>query len=368
MSLMIFSAHGKVFEKLEFLASGIFSKEDAESALVMLEPSKTLNEAYLTLYTQNGVSCKIYPFNKQDSDVISRTVCVKLADLSNIVSQCRTGDFVTFKIDETTDRLMVSSFHNDDSDLDELEISMKIYESFTKSPTSVTGTNPVISLDYINYVSMMKGFTLDSGAGNVTLSIINKKLTATVKSPKLFVDVLLKQMQKEVFDFDDISVTIPLTSLHMIGSCGHIGNITLTLTESGVFFSNDDYTFFVKSIQSDVTTFDENEFSDYGVVSSESLLTSVSLLNRLNIANESPYMYFEKVDATSVDVTIETESMHTSIYLFMAVLADVKIKFDRFLIERLVTDIKTDALRIKVNGDKIFIKFEDYTTITTLII
>jgi len=374
--VMVVSEFSGIAQRLNFMAQSIQNEEEAKTANVYIECfTRTEKEKgidkevnVIRFSTDLNLWTEIHPYNKYTGALLEYSVAVNLFDFYNIVDNCK-DDLVHFTIDVADDgepELTISSFYNDQKDINELEVTMAIHEfAFPVRELTTEGIaeNKITSLELSNLTlyNLIAELNVEQSTDGVNIIIEDGKIRFQSDYNGYKSEITLKEHEEQVFDVD-CTIYIPFYVFNLMSATGHVNNLRFDVYPDLICVETNDYKFAYKTeSKGSVFKFDTDGFEEHFVVECEEMESMVGLLNRVNKPSPISLFKLEKVDTHHMDVQAQCKGRYNASGLVtMAVLSDSSLICDGDLLEDLFKRTNVDAIKVKSrDGDKFIAEYEN---------
>jgi hypothetical protein len=342
-----------IADRLNFLGQSIASEGDADGALIYIKCEKANKKLEvpnkIKFYIDLGIYAEVTTVDKYNGEVLDKEIAVNLYDLYNIVNNC--DDVVSFELDTKNSKLVISSYYNETTDYDELEMQIPYTEvNFPSSNVSKLGNKIVeFELDAKSCYSIIKELSIGNNQG---FNFIVKDNKFSIESynknyPYLKTRLFLKDMLE--VKSPDFASFVPFSLFKLISGSGELGGLDIEVHENGIKVNTDNYKFFhITTGHLPIIKEDSSNYIQSLIVDIEAFYHNLRILNAINLPNKNDTISLEKVDDTTADLMIENQNRYTgSTRIKMAMFSDTKLIFSGKLFYEIFERLGIDAIALK---------------------
>lgn len=375
--VMYISKISQIQEKLNFLAQSLNSEEQAEKDKIYIELFPSTKEDgsinIIRFSTRNGVYTEVNTVDKYKGDVLEKNIAVNLFDLYNVVSFC--DETISFWIDEDSNELVVNSYYDAVTDIDELEVRLPILEDgFTTNfniPEQTDRPDTHVHLKPVDMYSIIKETNILNTTEYVRFVVRNNKLFIAATDPTNGVDVVLylKSLDKKSFE-KELDQYIPISILKLIAGSGEMFGLDFNFHKDFMFVETNAYTFsyrydLSKNVNRKPLPEFSADFKEAFIVDSGTFILHLNLLNKINVMKDS--IKIEKLNAKTIDLGIEHKGRYSiSSRMNLAMLTDKEIFIDGHLFYDMFDKTGLDAFKFSISDDTIYSKLENAVIVKEL--
>lgn len=370
--VMEISAFSMIHHKLKFLASVIKDESGAGDTLVHISCHKKIDNtgkeaSIIRFSTDHMIICETNPLYKYGGAILDKAVSVNVYDLFNMVNQCM-DELISFWVDDEDPdniELVVSSYHNDEADFDELEfrIAAKLYTDVIEITTDEV---PVYKLQLSNVLTYTatKELNIENKCDAIQLCFTDGKLELYSEYNGVIAKLKMKETDNINYGENLIDIKIPFNIFNLMVSTGDVTKpIELHVYANNYFtLTTTDYAFHCKY---EPVTVNKALFNDVGntifIIDPVQGLGSIDRINKINVRSPSSVITYDKVsDGIGDFVTVYPGKYSVNVRAFMATISDKSISFDGDLFADLFTNTGVDAIQInEISEGILYIGYEN---------
>jgi len=378
--IMDVSSFSNIGQKVNFLAQGIKSLEDAQSQNIYIECFTEEREEekikVIRFSTNLAIWTEVYPVDKIDGDVLPKSIAVNLYDFYNAIENSK-DDIISFWIDEgqqgaDVPELVISTFYNDNKEHEELEIRLKIQQLDFPRRKFLPPSRKLefsFTLDQISMYNVIHQLNIENKTDGVNVVVSDRRMHFQSDYHGFMTNLAIKQDEKQVY-MNDFSVFIPFYVLNLMAATGQVSDIKFdfySLEGSNIYgmlvVETEDYNF-AHMIDSKGESFElsEEHGEDYLIADPENIIYPLQMLNRINKPAKISVATIEKTDKENGEISVSYEGRYSAIArIEMAIFPDnMPLHIDSDLLEVILTKTEIDGIRIKyIDSNNIYIKYEN---------
>lgn len=367
--VMEISSFTNIADKLNFIASGIRTKEEADNELVSIESYKvtddTGKEKSVVRFSSSGESWfELNTIKKYGGDILPKSVSVNLYDLFTTIDNCR-EQAISFWIDFEVNELVVTSFYAPNFDADELEVRLPINSMWdgviNKNKPDI---NPLFNVKISPTVafSLLKELNMQNKTEYINVVFNNGKVSFVVEQNGVMCRMRMKEHDVLYF-YGAYDVQIPFSLFYLMASTGNIQGIDLSVYPQGLLWvTSEGYSFryFMHDVPRVDTSLLDVTRKPIFVIEPEMAMSVIEKINKINNFNNTNEITYEYVDKGIADFYANTNGrMKVYSRAMLATLDETPIKFDGYLFKDMFTNTGVDAISVDLgeNGN-IMISYE----------
>lgn len=370
-TVMIVSPYSNIANFLRQFVGGIKDDDIAKEWPVIIDCySKEVgdvNQQIIRLSDPNGMWTEISPVDSISGALLPESVSVNLCDLSNVIDNCP-DEMISFWIDTEDEELVINSFLNEEKDIDELEVRLKIldrgFPTRNLSSTSLNETEKVgtITLNATMIHFIVNELNVENSVDGVNIIVQDGKLKFQAAYNGFNSQLKVKQLEDEVYD-KDFSVFIPFNVFCQMVSTGHPHDLKFEIYENDLLVLNTDNYNFYYQLKETRPIFDiDMEGSErYFIIDAELMESTMKLMNRLSTKSQISNVLIEYVSDGEADISTSYEDRWSiSIRTDLAMLSKESITVDADILQEMVSRTQVDAIQMNMfNSNKICMKLEN---------
>lgn len=361
------SAFSNLNMKLRYLSGIIRTKEESETVQVSIECFKEFDEtdrekSIIRISIDGEGWFDIHPLKKYGGDVLEKSISVNLYDFFNVLDNCR-DEMLSFRIDESSNVLVINSYYNEELDIDELEVQLPIINSWDGCKERIKplgDPSHCVKLSNLTMFTAMKELNIENKAKNLDFIFEDGKLSLQSVFNGVYSKITMKEMQ--VFDFGDVkNFSIPFSLFYLMSSTGQVSDLSLDIYDDSVWVKADCYSFRYPITNTPDKINFELESEPVFVINTEDGFTLIDKINKMNATETPTVIEYEKIENGVADLVAKIEGrMTVYVRAVLATIKEDKIAFDGNLFYDIFSKAGVDAISVnKVNDDILFIKYEN---------
>jgi len=353
---MLISQFSGIVNKLKFLDSFNRTDEEANTQLCVIECFKTekkikgaVKEVNVVRFSIDAVYTEVFPYDKNNGDMLKETIAVNLFDLYNIVANCK-DDIISFEI--VDGNLVIDTFFNEQLGMSELQALIPLQtvpDMVSKEFGKKVGT---LKLTGVAGYTIMRHLDPEYKADKVYIKSDGDHITFASSYNGLITK--LEYMRGEDYDVKGtFEFSLPFKLFNMMTSTGEIGLVQIKIHENFVVLDTEDYKFAYK-MNNDELVLPNHEYNEFTVIHKETAQSVISLLQQIDLPRyEKSVFTMQKLKEKLMNLSITNNGRYTvNAILACATLHkndDASLSMDTNLINNILQRTPVDALAVKVD-------------------
>ncbi len=341
-----------IADRLNFLGQSIATEDEANDAKIYIKCNKADKRLEIPnkirFYIDAGIYAEVTTVDKYNGYVLDKEICVNLYDLYNIVNNC--DDVISFEIDEDTNTLVISSFYNETTEYDELEMKLPYEErEFPINRSNIFGQKLTeIILDAKSCYSILKELSIGNNEGFNIICRDKSFFMESYNPESPFLKTRMSLKDKQTIDSVDFKTYVPFSLFKLIAGSGELDGLNIEIFEEGISVNTDSYKFAHRTTRHlDTISETSNEYERALIVDIDAFYHNLRILNAVNLPNDNDTISIVKVDDTTADLTIKhTTRYEGSTRMKMAIFTDKPVSFSGNLFYQIFERLGIDAISL----------------------
>jgi hypothetical protein len=345
---------------INYLETTVKDQDKSDQEKLYIEPVIIDGDRSVLFRTDSGISATSPTYNKKSGDLLDKCVAVNLYEFYNIV-KC-SDDIINLTI--RGEHLVASSYYSEYDEFDQLEVDLKILESYEPNPSNTVDlviSKAEFKLTVINKHYINNHLNLSDNIEELNVSRVGGKLYLTTLKDGVSISLLVKDITVEE-DLPDFSFNIHSYFIRLIFTSGTHDTTTFKICNDGLKFDMDNYTGNMPiTFDGDAISIPDelNDDSKFMVIEGDSWVSFSTLITRLTMGKDHSNLSIIYADDHHCDYSVNYGDFNIAMRNQAAMLRDGTITFDSRLFHALTKDFDIDAFTLYFEDGIVKMKVED---------